>query len=198
MKEIEKLILNMESENHKILCQSEEVSIRKMEDTSFDYSLMAKWLSDPEVLFYYEGRDNAFNIDRIKEKYSPRILGEEFVTPCIIELNQKPIGYVQYYYKNEKKDLGAENYDTPYGIDVFIGETEYQNQGIGSKAIKLLTKYLFEVKSADVILIDPQTWNKRAIKCYEKCGFKAIKILEKRELHEGQYRDNLIMHLVRS
>ncbi|WP_346913203.1 GNAT family N-acetyltransferase [Clostridium sp.] len=198
MKEIEKLILNMESENHKILCQSEEVSIRNMEDTSFDYSLMAKWLSDPEVLFYYEGRDNAFNIDRIKEKYSPRILGEEFVTPCIIELNQKPIGYVQYYYENEKKDLGVENYDTPYGIDVFIGETEYQNQGIGSKAIKLLTKYLFEVKSADVILIDPQIWNKRAIKCYEKCGFKAIKILEKRELHEGQYRDNLIMHLVRS
>ncbi|GAA0774833.1 GNAT family N-acetyltransferase [Clostridium subterminale] len=198
MKEIKKLILNKESENHKILCTSDEILIRKMEDIAFDYALMAKWLSDPEVLFYYEGRDNTFNIDRIKEKYSPRILGEESVTPCIIELNQKPIGYVQYYYENEKKDLGVENYDTLYGIDVFIGETEYQNQGIGTKAIKLLTKYLFEVKSADVILIDPQTWNSRAIKCYEKCGFKAIKILEKREFHEGQYRDNLIMHLVRS
>jgi len=81
---------------------------------------------------------------------------------------------------------------------LFIGETEYQNQGIGTKAIKLLTKYLFEVKSVDVILIDPQTWNSRAIKCYEKCGFKAIKILEKRELHEGQYRDNFVMLLVRS
>ncbi|WP_346938805.1 GNAT family N-acetyltransferase [uncultured Clostridium sp.] len=198
MKKIGKLILNKESENHKILCMADGISIRKMEDTSFDYSLMAKWLSDPEVLFYYEGRDNAFNIDRIKEKYSPRILSEESVTPCIIELNQKPIGYVQYYYENDKKDLGVENYDTPYGIDVFIGETEYQNQGIGTKAIKLLTKYLFEVKSVDVILIDPQTWNSRAIKCYERCGFKAIKILEKREFHEGQYRDNLIMHLVRS
>ena len=198
MKEIGKLILNKESENHKFLCTSDEISIRKMEDISFDYSLMAKWLSDPEILFYYEGRDNAFSIDRIKEKYSPRILGEEFVTPCIIELNQKPIGYVQYYYENEKKVLGVENYDAPYGIDAFIGETEYQNQGIGTKAIKLLTKYLFEVESADVILIDPQTWNSRAIKCYEKCGFKAIKILEKREFHECQYRDNLIMHLVRS
>jgi len=198
MKEIGKLILNKESENHKILCTSEGISIRKMKDTHFDYSLMAKWLSDPEVLFYYEGRDNAFNVNRIKEKYSPRILGEESVTPCIIELNQKPIGYVQYYHENEKKELGVENYDIPYGIDVFIGETEYQNQGIGTNALKLLTKYLFEVKSADVILIDPQTWNSRAIKCYDKCGFKAIKILEKREFHEGQYRDNLIMHLVRS
>lgn len=198
MKEVEKLILNKESENHKILCSSEEISIRKMEDTSFDYSLMAKWLSDPEVLFYYEGRDNAFSIDRIKEKYSPRILGEEAVTPCIIKLNDKPIGYVQYYYENEKKELGAKNYETPYGVDVFIGETIYQNQGMGTKALKLLIKYLFEVKNADVILIDPQTWNSRAIKCYEKCGFRAIKILEKRELHEGEYRDNLIMHLVRN
>ncbi|WP_346936611.1 GNAT family N-acetyltransferase [Clostridium sp.] len=198
MKEIGKLILNKESENHKILCISEEILIRKMEDIAFDYSLMSNWLGNPEVLFYYEGRDNAFNIDRIKEKYSPRILGEESVTPCIIEVNQKPIGYVQYYYENEKKDLEIENYETPYGIDVFIGETIYQNKGIGTKALTLLIKYLFEVKNADVILIDPQTWNKRAIKCYEKCGFKAIKILEKREFHEGQYRDNLIMHLVRS
>lgn len=198
MKKIGKLILNKESENHKILCMDDGISIRKMEDNPFDYILMSKWISNPEVLFYYEGRDNAFNIDRIKEKYSPRILGKESVTTCIIELNEKPIGYVQYYYENDKKDLGVENYDTPYGIDVFIGETEYQNQGIGTKAIKLLTKYLFEVKSVDVILIDPQTWNSRAIKCYEKCGFKAIKILEKRELHEGQYRDNLVMLLVRS
>lgn len=198
MKKIGKLILNKESENHKILCMADGISIRKMEDTSFDYSLISKWLSDPEVLFYYEGRDNAFSIDRIKEKYSPRILGKESVTPCIIELNENPIGYVQYYYESEKKDLEIENYDNPYGIDLFIGETEYQNQGIGTKAIKLLTKYLFEVKSVDVILIDPQTWNKRAIKCYKRCGFKAIKILEKREFHEGQYRDNLIMHLVRS
>jgi len=198
MKEIGKLILNKESENHRTLCIADGISIRKMEDTSFDYSLMAKWLSDPEVLFYYEGRDNAFGIDRIKEKYSPRILGEESVTPCIIELNDKPIGYVQYYYENEKNELGVENYETPYGIDVFIGETIYQNQGIGTKALKLLIKYLFEVKNADVILIDPQAWNKRAIMCYEKCGFKAIKILKKRELHEGEYRDNLIMHLVRN
>lgn len=198
MNKIGKLILNKENENHKILCTSKEISIRKMKDTHFDYVLMAKWLSDPKVLFYYEGRDNAFGIDRIKEKYSPRVLGEDAVTPCIIELNDKPIGYVQYYYENEKKELRVENYDIPCGIDVFIGETEYQNQGIGTNALKLLTKYLFEVKSADVILIDPQTWNKRAIKCYEKCGFKAIKVLEKREFHEGQYRDNLIMHLVRS
>ncbi len=198
MKKTKKLMLNEENINHEILCEYEGISIRNMEDASSDYTLMSKWLSDPEILFYYEGRDNAFNLGRIKEKYSPRVLGEEFVTPCIIELNEKPIGYVQYYCENEKKELGVENYEIPYGIDVFIGEIEYQNQGIGSKSIKLLTKYLFEVKNADVILIDPQILNKRAIKCYEKCGFKAIKVLEKRELHEGQYRDNLIMHLVRS
>lgn len=197
MSNIVKFISNIKSKNHKILCASEEISIRKMEDTHFDYTLMTKWLSDPEVLFYYEGRDNSFTIERIKEKYSPRILGKESVNSCIVEFNNSPIGYVQYYYENDKDELGIEGYRNPYGIDVFIGETSYQNKGIGTMALKLLIEYLFKTKNADIILIDPQTWNKRAIKCYEKCGFKAVKILEKRELHEGKYKDNLIMHLVK-
>jgi aminoglycoside 6'-N-acetyltransferase len=41
--------------------------------------------------------------------------------------------------------------------------------------------------------MDPQTRNTRAIKCYKKCGFKKIKILPKRELHEGEYQDCLLI-----
>ena len=38
-------------------------------------------------------------------------------------------------------------------------------------------------------MTDPQAWNERAIRCYEKCGFKKVKLLPKHELHEGEYRD---------
>ncbi len=37
--------------------------------------------------------------------------------------------------------------------------------------------------------MDPQLRNTRAMKCYEKCGFKKIKILPKHELHEGVHQD---------
>ena len=52
-----------------------------------------------------------------------------------------------------------------------------------------MIRYLIEHKKADRIVMDPQTRNTRAIKCYEKCGFKKVKILPSRELHEGEYQD---------
>ncbi|SDK37295.1 aminoglycoside 6'-N-acetyltransferase [Aneurinibacillus migulanus] len=35
----------------------------------------------------------------------------------------------------------------------------------------------------------PQTRNTRALKCYEKYGFKKNRILPKYELHEGEYQE---------
>ncbi len=37
--------------------------------------------------------------------------------------------------------------------------------------------------------MDPQCRNARAIACYEKCGFKKIRILPRHEMHEGEMRD---------
>ena len=48
-------------------------------------------------------------------------------------------------------------------------------------------------ENADIIFIDPQTWNKRAIRCYEKCGFNPIMVAENRELHDDEPKDCLIM-----
>lgn len=185
------------------ICQKNLISIRKMEDCLDDYLLLVKWLSDPAVLEYYEGRSNPFDLEKVKEKFAHRTRGESSVIPCIIEHNEKAVGYIQYY----KTDLGEydvteladfQKYIHPYALDVFIGETDYWNKGIGTEAIKILIKYMFESENADVIFIDPQTWNKRAVRCYEKCGFKAVKIIEKRELHDGEYKDSLIMFISRT
>ena len=58
-----------------------DLAIRPLQDNAGDYQIMAKWLTDPRVLEFYEGRDNPFPIDRIKEKHAPRVLGEENVVP---------------------------------------------------------------------------------------------------------------------
>lgn len=63
------------------------------------------------------------------------------------------------------------------------------NQGIGSHIIKETVRYLIEVEQADRIVMDPQAWNARALRVYEKCGFIKKKYLEKHEQHEGELRD---------
>jgi aminoglycoside 6'-N-acetyltransferase len=175
----------------------ENIAIRLMEDKIEDYTLMSKWLTDPNVLQYYEGRDNPFNIDRIIAKYKPRILDNSNIASSILQYNSIEIGYIQYYHltSEEYLEFGYDKQEITFGIDLFIGEMEYWNKGIGFKALKLVIKMLEKEKKASRIAIAPQTWNARAIKCYEKCGFKKIRLLKKHELHEGEYKDCLLMEI---
>lgn len=173
------------------------IVIRLMEDKIEDYTLMSKWLTDPNVLQYYEGRDNPFNIDRIIAKYKPRILDNSNITSCIIQYNNMDIGYIQYYQltSEEYLEFGYDIQEIVFGIDLFIGEVEYWNKGIGCKVLKLLIKMLEREKKANRIAIVPQTWNVRAIKCYEKCGLTKVRLLKKHELHEREYKDSWLMEI---
>jgi aminoglycoside 6'-N-acetyltransferase len=177
-----------------------DVALRLMRDQSSDYQLMARWLSDERVLAFYEGRDNPFPLERIVEKYSPRVLGAERVVPCFILYRAQPIGYMQYYPVGETDlhEYGLPAQAHTFGIDLFIGEPEFWNRGIGTQALRLLVAFLFDQRSADLVVIDPETWNTRAIRSYEKCGFRKLRILPRHELHEGECRDSWLMAISRA
>lgn len=168
-----------------MLIQNGNLKVRKLEKK--DNHLLAKWLSDPSVLEFYEGRDNPFDLEKVnKVFYDP----EDNEVKCIVEVDGNEIGYIQFYQLDdeEKKEYGYFN-ENVYGTDQFIGEVKYWNKGIGTLLVTSMVKFLVEHKKADRVVMDPQTRNTRAIKCYEKCGFKKVKILLNRELHEGEYQD---------
>ena len=180
------------------VCGEGAVVIRKLRDSEGDYALMLKWLSDPLVLDFYEGRSNPFDMGMIKAKFAPRARGESRVVQCIIEHDSAAIGFVQYYAIKrgeycEAELLEMEDFKAPHGIDIVIGETGFWNRGVGTNVVKMLTAHLLESGNADIIFVDPQTRNRRAIRCYEKCGFVSVAVKEKRELHDGEYQDSLIM-----
>ncbi|MDQ1147650.1 aminoglycoside 6'-N-acetyltransferase [Bacillus sp. SORGH_AS 510] len=142
-----------------------------------DLGKMASWLNDPKVLEFYE--EHPLTFDQVLKKYGPRIEGNHYVKPCIVEYKNKPIGYMQYY---EVQETELETYEYPinqniFGIDQFIGETQLWGKGLGTSMIQLLLYYLSEKKGASRVLLDVKTHNYRAISCYEKCGFKKIKKL---------------------
>ncbi|MFB5674536.1 GNAT family N-acetyltransferase [Paenibacillus terreus] len=78
---------------------------------------------------------------------------------------------------------------TIYGTDQFIGEPDYWNKGIGTLLVSSMLQFLVDHKKADRVVMDPQASNERALRCYAKCGFRKVRLLPKRELHEGEYRD---------
>ncbi|GGN56164.1 GNAT family N-acetyltransferase [Oceanobacillus indicireducens] len=123
------------------------ISIRKMKHT--DYEVMAQWLSTKEVLEFYGDSNSPFTLQQVKNKYEPRVNGDIPVIPYIVELDNTPIGFMQQYKLNEEKqkEFGYPKHSTVYGID----------------------------QDVDMIILDPAVSNVRAIRCYEKCGFRKIK-----------------------
>lgn len=166
--------------------------LRRMEHRDDDYALLARWLSDARVLNYYEGRDNPFTLEQVREKYAPRVLAGENVTPCIIEFECQPLGYLQFY-PADVEEYHFEECGKAYALDLFIGEPAYWGRGIGTQIVRLLLVYLFEQVGADWVLIDPHVDNPRAVRSYEKAGFRKIKILPAHEMHEGRLVDCWLM-----
>ena len=178
-----------------ILFSKEDLQVRSLEKD--DAVLLAKWLSDPRVLEFYEGRDQPHDLERVYESF---YLEESDSIRCIVMHHNQPIGYIQYYeIDDEERELyGYAAEERIFGMDQFIGEPDYWNRGIGTLLVQSMAAYLLDHLHADRIVMDPQTWNARAIRVYEKCGFVKLKLLPQREWHEGAYRDCWLIELKRS
>lgn len=99
-----------------------------------------------------------------------------------------------YPVDSEWKALyGYEESQNIWGMDQFIGEPVYWGKGIGTKLVQSASAYIMESLGAEAIAMDPRVNNERAIKCYEKCGFKKVKALKEHELHEGKLEDCWMM-----
>jgi aminoglycoside 6'-N-acetyltransferase len=180
-----------------VIARDGEVALRRMRDDEADYRLLARWLTDERVLAFYEGRDNPHPYERIVEKYRPRARGEEFVRPCIQSHEGRDVGYVQYYPVASPDDCGLEEADDTWGVDLFIGEPELWGKGIGTRALAALVRHLFAAENARRVVLDPHVDNQRAIRSYERCGFRKVKLLPEHEPHEGKQVDCWLMMIGR-
>lgn len=187
----------MDSDQPTPLYRSPDLTIRRMRDARADYQAMAKWLTDERVLQFYEGRDDPYPYERVLEKYGPKTRGEIPIHPCLIVFHGREIGYIQYFPVLDTRDYELDDVTDTYGIDMFIGEPEHWGHGIGTRALSALVAYIFAELGAGTIVIDPHADNPRAIRSYEKCGFRKVKPLLEHELHEGALRDCWLMAIER-
>lgn len=150
--------------------KQDNVVLRKLHDSNQDYKLLEKWYQQEEIYLQFEQRK--LNYDEIKNKYYKRTLDNALVPVYMIEYNNIPVGIIQYKLIDEElKKIYRLKSNNSYEIDIFIGQLKLHNKGIGTKAINILTKYLFREKGADLLVMCPLKDNDKAIKCYQNCGF---------------------------
>lgn len=181
-----------------IIAKNGHIVIRKMKETREDFQLFLKWMTDPQTMKFWEGMTEKFTYERVAQNYAEHV--REQVEQCLIEYEGRAIGYCQFCV------LDAQGFEVPeeefekfagqskaYGIDIFLGEVECRDHGIGTQCLKALMKALFEEWGADVLMIDPKIHNTRAIRCYQKCGFRNLFVVPQRELQDGIRHDSQIM-----
>lgn len=171
-----------------------DISIRLLNRA--DFKVMFRWLTDERVLRYYGGRDLNYTFESLVDHYSQNFETDGFRT--ILQYKDIPIGYGQVYQIAGRlfNEYGYPETDrTVYAMDQFIGEPDYWNCGIGTVYLKMLCKYLKETKGTDIVLLDPHKNNHRAVRAYQKAGFKIIGELPEHELFEGKKEDCWLMEI---
>lgn len=174
-----------------MLFQQNALTVRHLQPQDAPY--LVKWLNDPTILEWYEGRDNPQSLDMIQNTFFQK--NGDPVQACIVEYEGQAVGYIQFYpLEDEERDVyGYPADEIVYGTDQFIGEPAYWNRGVGTELVTAMTGYLIRERGASKVVMDPQARNERAIRCYEKCGFRKVKLMPAREMHEGVLRDCWLM-----
>jgi aminoglycoside 6'-N-acetyltransferase len=117
------------------------------------------------------------------------ILTDSDVHPFMVELEAVVVGFIQY----------AEEPDPDYrhaSIDVSL-HPDWHGQGLGTDAVRTLARYLVHDVGHHRLTIDPAAANPRAIRCYEKVGFKPVGIMREYERSaDGTWHDGLLMDLL--
>ena len=74
------------------------------------------------------------------------------------------------------------------------------SKGYGTTALRAIIKYYFEDMNMRSLYLDVAKHNKRAIKCYEKCGFKKVKKytiksngISKKEIHSRYIEEDFMV-----
>ncbi|MDI6027472.1 GNAT family N-acetyltransferase [Corticibacterium sp. UT-5YL-CI-8] len=135
--------------------------------TAKDLPLLANWLAEPHVAEWWGPADE--ELAQIREH-----MDSISVEPLIVELDGKPIAYLQSYDPHMEDDHPYA--DQPYGtlgLDISIGPAEYLGQGHGSAILDQFAEELFE-EGTPRLIIDPDPSNARAIRAYAKAGFQPI------------------------
>lgn len=108
----------------------------------------------------------------------------------VVEVDGEVIGAIQYGEEDDPMYRHA-------SVDIFLA-TSSHGRGLGTEAIRLLARHLFEERGHHRLTIDPAADNAAAIRAYEKVGFRPVGVMRGYERGpDGVWHDGLLMDMLR-
>lgn len=154
-----------------------------------DANQYAEWLSDIDIAKYLDQFTKIHN--EINEAEWIKSLGKngDYNFAIIDKEHDKLLGNISLGKVNMTHRIAE--------LGVFIGDKGYLSKGYGSEAIMLLLDYGFNFINLNNIMLRVLSFNSRAIKAYEKCGFKTFGVWKECFYFDGKYFDEIYMNVLK-
>ena len=137
-------------------------------------------------------------------------LGDEAYTPTSLKAEQDAI---QDVLRNNRHVFSIVDLETDqvigrclfFNVDavnrtamlgIVIGEKDHWDQGYGQEAINLLLDYGFNLLNLHNVMLGTFSFNQRAVRCYEKVGFKLIGRRREARIIAGRKSDLILMDML--
>ena len=129
-----------------------------------------KWFKDKEVVRFLGA--NLFNIKEkgVRDYFKKVLKNKSKLIWAIVAPDQKHIGNTSLHLDklNKRSDFG-----------IVIGDKNYWGNGYATECLKILGDYVFKKLKFNRLQLTVFTDNRRAVRAYQKVGFKKEGILRK-------------------
>ncbi len=152
-----------------------DISFRRI--TPEDAENLVRWQSEEEVAAWWWDHQDEPRDKLIGEWVANLFDPTDETARYVISVDGHDIGEIQDYKLADYPEAAAEvGISNSAGVDMLIGEPGWRNRGIGTAVLrKYVDEVVFSRPRVETCIIDPHPENKRAIRCYEKVGFKYVR-----------------------
>jgi len=169
--------------------EGKKVGIRALEKKDLDHQM--QWVNDPEIT---KNLSSFFLYPTSKEQEEKWLedIHNFNSTDKIFAFETKEGVYLGNIglHRINWKDRHAE-------LAIAIGKKEDWDKGYGTDATLTLLDFAFNRMNLHRIYLRVWDFNQRAIKSYEKCGFKKEGILREGHFEDGKYHDVIMMGILK-
>ena len=166
------------------ILSGDRVALRPV--TEADHPAILRWQNDPEVAWWMD-YERTFTLEDIHESEANAIVEGH---PFLIDAGGRPIGRIGLNGFSER--------DGTCSLYIFIGERDVWSMGYGTDAMRLLLRWGFDAFDLYLVQLWSLATNARAIRAYEKVGFRVDGVLRERSLKsDGKRYDRTYMSITR-
>ena len=79
---------------------------------------------------------------------------------------------------------------------IVIGAKEHWGKGYGTDAMRMLLRHAFDTLNLHKVVLTAYSDNRRAIRSYEKCGYKVVGVMKEHRFTGGRYHDEVMMEVL--